>query len=100
MLAGLITIFFLRKSPQSVGIHDLWNMRHDGMELEERTVVVRGDSIFNPNSEFRFNAFYLVDSQTDDKYRSPEYAFWFGIRIDDITCRAKERGSLGLSVQR
>jgi hypothetical protein len=90
ILAGLITIFSLRKSPQPIEVQDLWDMRYDGLELEDRTVIIRGDSIFDPNSDFRFNAFYLVDSQTANEYRTPEYAFWFGIRIDGLTCRAKE----------
>ena len=90
ILIGLIIVFALSGSPQRVGVQDLWNMQYDGMELENRTVIVRGDAIFTPNSEFRFNAFYLVDNQTANEYRTPEYAFWFGIRIDGLTCKAKE----------
>ncbi len=78
ILSGLIITFVLRKSPQPARIGDLWDMRDDGIELEGKTVIIRGDSIFDPDSEFRFNAFYLVDSQTANEYRTPEYAFGLG----------------------
>lgn len=54
--------------------------------LAGETRTVRGDIIFEPASEFQFNAVYLVNEGTPSDNRIPENGFWFGVRIEGVTC--------------
>jgi hypothetical protein len=58
--------------------------------LEGKTRTVRGELLFAPASDFQYNALYLMDPETPGEYRSPEYGFWFGIRIDGALCTMDE----------
>ncbi len=89
LVTGLVLSHSL-KERQPISIDELWSMQYEGTGLEGKTAVVRGDTIFDPHSDFRFNALYLVDTQTPSERRDPAYAFWFGIRIDDISCETGE----------
>ena len=69
------------------GINELWEQEYNHRtNLEGQTIVVRGDMVFDPLSDFRFNSIYLLDSATASEYRAPAYGFWFGIRIDGVSC--------------
>lgn len=67
-------------------INELWEKQYIGEELDGKTVLIQGDAIVDPRSDFRFNAFYLVDSQTPLDQRDPTHAFWFGVGIADSHC--------------
>ena len=71
-------------------VNQLQQMLLEGKKLEGKRVTVRGDAIFMPQSDFKFNALYLVNSGSEVDFRQPEYAFWFGIRIDDLSCSEDE----------
>jgi hypothetical protein len=63
-------------------VNDIWEKEN----LEGKIITVRGDIIFEPLSDFRFNQIYIMDSETPIEYRSPSYAFWFGMGIDGVSC--------------
>jgi hypothetical protein len=88
LLALAVLIAF--NSERAIGINDLWQMQMERKNLEGKTVKIRGVPIFEPQSDFEYNAFYLVDSGTEETYRYPDYAFWFGVRIDDLACSGDE----------
>ena len=89
LISGLVLLQILQ-ARQPINIDELWNMQYDGTKLEGKTVVIRGDIVFDPHSDFRFNALYLVDFQTPSEYLEPSYAFWFGIKIDGFSCEASD----------
>jgi hypothetical protein len=69
-----------------VSVNDLWKIEYNRRNLEGKVVNVRGDIIFEPNSDFRFNNVFLIDSSTSVDLRMPEDGFWFGIGIGDVSC--------------
>jgi hypothetical protein len=75
---------------RAMGINDLWQRQIEHRNLDGKVVKVRGLAIFEPQSDFKYNTLYLVDSDTEEAYRQPDYAFWFGIRIDDLSCSADD----------
>jgi hypothetical protein len=79
-------IFVYWQANRSVGVNELWRREYENRNLEGKTVTVRGDIIFDPLSDFRFNSVYLVDTSSPHSDRTPENGFWFGIRIDDLSC--------------
>jgi hypothetical protein len=85
LVTGIALLLSL-KEKRPIGVDELRSMPKDGAELEGKTVLVGGDTIFDPYSDFGFNALYLVDTQTPSERRYPGYAFWFGIGIDDVSC--------------
>lgn len=66
-------------------VDELWKVE-PRYSLAGETRTVRGDVIFDPESDFQFNAVYLVDGSTPVENRVPENGFWFGIRIEGVTC--------------
>lgn len=93
LLASVWLLVVRNEAP--IDVDELWGMQYEGEELDGRSITVRGDAVFDPQSDFRFNALYLVDSLTPMERRSPADGFWFGIRIDGFTCQAGKRaGSL------
>jgi len=80
--ASIITLHqsALRVSP----LNDLWKHTQGDWSLDGRRIIIRGDIIFEPSSDFRFNGLYLVDTQTPLKDREPSHGFWFGILITDF----------------
>jgi len=89
LLASVWLLVVRNQAP--IDVDELWDMQYEGEELEGRTITVRGDAVFDPQSDFRFNALYLVDSLTPAERRTPEDGFWFGIRIDGFACQAGKR---------
>jgi len=79
-----ILIAWIENRP--MGVIELWQIESENKNLEGKTVLVRGDVLFDPFSDFRFNAIYLVDPETPSEYRTPSHGFWFGIRIDGVSC--------------
>ncbi|HSM70539.1 MAG TPA: hypothetical protein VK851_03265 [Anaerolineales bacterium] len=77
-----------------VGVEELWKREYRNRNLEGKTVVVRGDILFEPFSDFRFNAVYIVDSDTAMNLRSPSFAFWFGVGIDGVSCVVEDGKNL------
>jgi hypothetical protein len=71
---------------RAVSVNDLWGIEYSNRNLEGKTVTVRGDIIFEPLSDFRFNNVFLIDSSTVADLRLPENGFWFGIGIGNISC--------------
>ena len=90
VFTGLLTLGSLTilARQRSYGVNQLWQMMLEDKKLEGKSMTVRGDAIFMPQSDFKFNALYLVDSDTEADFRQPEYAFWFGIRVEDLSCSA------------
>lgn len=68
-----------------VEVNQLW-LSDSRASLEGKTRTVRGELLFAPESDFQFNALYLMDPETPEDYRAPEYGYWFGIRIDGAVC--------------
>jgi hypothetical protein len=83
VLAGLLGMGI---QDHPLGIDELWRRQLGGQNLDGKTVLLRGEPIFDPHSDFRFNALYLVDAGTSEVFREPEFAFWFGIRIESFSC--------------
>lgn len=69
-----------------ISVEKLWQKENGPGKLEGKILTVSGDRICDPLSDFRFNSLYLVDSKTSNAYRDPAYGFWFGIRIDGVSC--------------
>jgi hypothetical protein len=90
-LAGLLILgsFFFLSRERCYTVNQVWRMLEDA-NMEGKRYTVRGDAIFIPGSDFKFNTLYLIDPETDSAYRQPEYGFWFGVRIADLSCRADE----------
>jgi hypothetical protein len=94
LLSVLVLIFAYLEANQSVSVDELWRIESENRNLEEKTVTVRGDILFEPLSDFRLNSIYLVDSEAPISDRSPEHGFWFGIQIDGISCSIDTVASL------
>jgi hypothetical protein len=86
LLSVLVLIFAYLEANRSVSVDELWQMQSENRILEGKTVMVRGDILFEPLSDFGFNSIYLVDSEAPISDRTPEHGFWFGIQIDGISC--------------
>jgi hypothetical protein len=84
-ILGLAAIYFFWNENRPYGVNELWD-RDSRRSLEGKTLVVRGDVVFEPRSDFRFNAIYLLDTETPPEQRSPEAGFWFGLRIQGASC--------------
>jgi len=80
----IISIYWSENHP--IGIDELWKREYEHGNLEGKTVTVRGDIVFEPLSDFRFNNLYLVDTETPEEFRMPDHGFWFGLRIGGISC--------------
>jgi hypothetical protein len=91
-IVGLM--FFYWDANRSIGVNELWQREFEHRNLEGKTVTVRGDILFEPLSDFRFNAVYLVDTESPSSDRTPEDGFWFGIGIDGISCHIDTNASL------
>jgi len=87
-----IFISWIEKRPN--GVNELWQLDYENNNLEGKTIVVRGDIIFEPLSDFRFNSVYLVDIETPSENRTPSDGFWFGIGIDGVSCVADTNANL------
>lgn len=86
VLAGIgaaIYLTWLENHPMDV--NELWRVT-PRYSLEGETRTVRGIVVFDPTSDFQFNGVYLIDTETPDDFHSPVYGFWFGIRVDGVTC--------------
>jgi hypothetical protein len=83
---GLVGIFISWNGNRPRGVNDLWQRELADRDLEGQTVAVRGLIVFDPQSDFRFNALYLLDSSTPPEMLTPEYGFWFGIGIGGAVC--------------
>ena len=70
---------------RSLGVNEVWQMEFE-KSLDGRTVIVKGDVLFDPLSDFKFNKITIIDSETPADFRTPEYGFWFGIGIDGVSC--------------
>jgi hypothetical protein len=81
-----VGVFISLFANRPVGVNELWEREYKNRNVEGKTVVVRGDILFEPFSDFRFNAVYIVDSETSMNLRSPSFAFWFGVGIDGVSC--------------
>ena len=86
LLLVMVMIFIYWSENRPIGVNELWKTEYEHRNLEGKTVTVRGDMVCDPLSDFRFNALYLVDSDTPEEDREPSYGFWFGIKIDGISC--------------
>jgi len=86
VLVGIgAAIYLLQIENHPVEVNELWQFTPRS-SLNGKTRTVRGDIVFDPVSDFQFNALYLVDTESSMEYRAPEYGFWFGIRIDGAWC--------------
>jgi hypothetical protein len=86
IMLGIMGIYVACSGNHPKGINELWQQELDHNNLEGKTIVVRGDVVFEPLSDFRFNSLYLVDTATPSERRTPADGFWFGIRIDGVSC--------------
>jgi len=86
LLLIMVMIFIYWSENRPIGVNELWQAEYEHRNLEGKTVTVRGDIVCYPLSDFRFNDLYLVDSETPEEYQTPSYGFWFGIKIDGISC--------------
>lgn len=89
LLLVLGIVFTYWNTNHAFGVNQLWQKEYEHRNLEGKIVTVRGDMVFEPLSDFQFNAIYLVDAETPISYRSPSDGFWFGIRIADASCSVK-----------
>lgn len=86
VLVGIgAAIYLFQIGNRPIGVNQLWQS-DSRYSLEGETRTVRGFILFAPASDFQFNALYLMNLETPEEYRSPEYGFWFGIRIDNAWC--------------
>ena len=86
ILVGIGAAIFLSQiENRPVEVNQLW-LSDSLASLEGKTRTVRGELVFAPASDFQYNALYLMDPDTPEEYRSPEFGFWFGIRIDGALC--------------
>lgn len=86
ILVGIGAAYYLFQiENRAVEVNQLWQT-DSRSSLEGETRTVRGELLFDPASDFQFNALYLIDPETPEEFRSPEYGFWFGIRIDGTWC--------------
>jgi hypothetical protein len=69
-----------------ISVNQLWEIEDEHQNLEGKTVTVRGAMVFEPLSDFRFNSIYLMDAETPEEFRTPVDGFWFGLRIDGVSC--------------
>ena len=83
---GLAGIFISWNATSPRDVNDLWQLELANRDLEGRAVIARGVVVFDPFSDFRFNALYLLDPSTPLVLRTPENGFWFGIGIDGASC--------------
>lgn len=88
LLAALVGVL-VAIDQEPLGVDELLRMQLAGEDLEERKITIRGDLVFEPQSDFRFNALYLIDSSTPAERREPAYGFWFGLRIDGFHCQER-----------
>jgi hypothetical protein len=94
LLVVLMLVFVYWEANRSFGVDELWQIEYEHRNLEGKTVSVRGDMVFEPLSDFRFNAVYLVNIESPNSKRTPSYAFWFGIGIDGISCNVDTNANL------
>ncbi len=69
-----------------LGIDEIWKLKSEQKLETGKTVVVHGNIVLQPDSDFRFNAIYLLDEDAPDTFRTPVNGFWFGLRIDGASC--------------
>ena len=62
LLSILALVFVYWEANRSVGVNELWQIEYQRRNLEGKTVIVRGDMVFEPLSDFRFNSVYLVNA--------------------------------------
>jgi hypothetical protein len=86
LLLTLIGFFMTWAAKRPLGINELWRLRYENKIQDGETVFVSGELLFQPESDFRFNAIYLVDTGTPNEQRIPEDGFWFGLRLADVSC--------------
>jgi len=89
-----VGVFISLFTNRSVGVEELWKKEYENRKLEGMTVIVRGDILFEPLSDFQFNDIYLVDTETPSEHRTTSYAFWFGIGIEGVSCTIDTIGNL------
>jgi hypothetical protein len=87
LVSGILFTYW--STNRAFGVNQLWQREFEHKNLEGKIVTVKGEMIFEPLSDFRFNAIYLVDAETPISYRSPSHGFWFGIRIADVSCKVE-----------
>ena len=78
-------IYFAWVQNRPLGVSEVWQMDFE-KSLDGRTVIVKGDVLLDPLSDFKFNRITIIDSETPVDFRTPEYGFWFGIGIDGASC--------------
>jgi hypothetical protein len=89
LLFGRAIIYAINQRSHT-GVDEIWNMYYQGRDLEGKTVVIRGDAVFNPQPEYPFTELYLVSPDAPLEQREAPYGFWFGIGIADLTCQTTE----------
>lgn len=85
VLAGLLGVGI---QDHPLGINELYPRQAGSHNLNGKTVLLRGEPIFEPHSDFRFNVLYLVDAEAPESLRDPAFGFWFGARIEGFACTA------------
>jgi hypothetical protein len=68
-----------------MGVIEIWKTE-PLYSLAGETRTVRGEIIFEPLSDFTFNGIFIADSSVPKEALSPQTGFWFGIRIEGVTC--------------
>ena len=77
-------IFLFMNRPFGVG--ELWEREYKNRNLEGKTMIIRGDVLFDPQSGFHYYDVYILDTKTPNEARTHDYAIWFGVGLADISC--------------
>lgn len=93
LIAGIVGVILILAAASILwarnrvfNVNDLWGIEYPRKNLDGKMVTVQGDIVFEPLSDFRFNNVFLIDSSTAADLRTPEYGFWFGVGVGDISC--------------
>ncbi len=93
LAGGIAAVYSIWQENHPVGVNELWEA--DPLySLVGETRTVSGEILFEPLSGFQFNGIFLVDPATTAENRSPEAAFWFGIRINGVSCTVDDTAKL------
>lgn len=86
LAGGAVIIYHVNNPTQYITVDGLWDAYYAGENLEGKVVIIRGKAVYDIDSQFRFNSFFLVDNNALPEQLTPEYGFWFGVSIPEVEC--------------
>jgi len=86
LLLIIASLLFIYENYRPRNVNEVWKLEYSKGNLEGKVITVRGDIIFDPNSDFQFNGVFLIDSHAPIDLRTPADGFWFGISLPEVLC--------------